>query len=103
MQETLSIMKYDIEIKDYADQEIMVAYIYYQDKRIGLGEEFLDHLTTYFNRIRKYPEHFPQKQKPYREAFIKRFPFLIIYEIEETKIVVYSVFNTWQSPKKKWK
>jgi len=96
-------MKYGIEIKDYANQEITLAYLYYEDKRAGLGEEFLAHLTIYFNRIQKYPEHFSQKHKPYREAFIKRFPFMIIYEIEDDKIIVYSVFNTWQSPKKKWK
>ena len=48
MQETQSIMKRDIEIKDYANQEITVAYLYYEDKQVGLGEEFLAHLTTYF-------------------------------------------------------
>lgn len=48
-------MIYDLEIKDYANQEITFAYLYYEDKRIGLGEEFLAHLTTYFNRIQKYP------------------------------------------------
>lgn len=96
-------MKYEIEIKDEANLETIDAYLYYEDKRIGLGEEFLAHLDSYFDRIRTYPEHFPQKRKPYREAFIRRFPFLIVYEIKENKVIVYSVFNTWQNPKKKKK
>ena len=96
-------MEYEIEIKNEANLEAINAYLYYEDKRIGLGEEFLAHLDSYFDRIRTYPEHFPQKRKPYREAFIKRFPFLIVYEITGNKVIVYSVFNTWQNAKKKKK
>ncbi len=96
-------MAYTIEVKDEANLEIIEAYLYYEEKRIGLGEEFLEHLDVYFDRIIANPKHFPQKRKPYREAFIKRFPFLIIYETTKGKVIVYSVFNTWQSPEKKKK
>jgi len=94
-------MVYPLDVKNEANLEIIEAYLYYEEKRIGLGEEFLEHLDVYFERIRTNPKHFPQKRKPYREAFIKRFPFLVIYEITNTKVIVYSVFNTWQNPKKK--
>lgn len=96
-------MKYTLEVKNEANLEIVQAYRYYEDKRTGLGEEFLDHLGVYFDRIIANPEHFPQKRKPYREAFIKRFPFLVIYEILREKIIIYSVFNTWKNPDKKKK
>lgn len=94
-------MKYILEIKDEANIEIIEAYLYYEEKRFGLGEEFLDHLNSYFERIITNPKHFPKKRKPYREAFIKRFPFLIVYEITDKKVTVYSVFNTWLNPEKK--
>lgn len=95
-------MTYVLEIKDEANLEIIEAYLYYKEKRLRLGEEFLEHLDIYFKRITTYPQHFPKKRKPYREAFLKRFPFLIIYEIRAEKIIVYSVFNTWQNPEKKY-
>ena len=79
----------------------MEAYLYYEKQRMGLGEEFLNLLASFFDRIKKNPEHFPLKRNPYREAFIRRFPFLIIYEIMENKVIVYAVFNTWQDPNKK--
>lgn len=94
-------MTYALEIKHEANIEIIEAYLYYEDKRNRLGEEFLAHLDSYFKRITANPKHFPQKRKPYREAFIKRFPFIIIYEIEKQKVIVYSVFNTWKNPEKK--
>lgn len=94
-------MNYLLEVKDEANSEIIEAYLYYEEKRTGLGEEFLEHLNIYFDRITTNPKHFPQKRKPYREAYIKRFPFLIIYEIMSNKIIVYSVFNIRQNPIKK--
>ena len=96
-------MTYILEVKAEANIEIIDAYLFYEENRTGLGEEFLEHLETYFNRITKNPKHFPQKRQPYREAFIKRFPFLIIYEISGDKVIIYSVFNTWQNPDKKKK
>lgn len=96
-------MTYILEIKDHANLEIIEAYLYYEEKRLGLGEEFLEHLNVYFDRIITNPKHFPQKRKPYREAFIKRFPYLIIYEITNRKVIVYSIFNTWQNPENKKK
>lgn len=96
-------MAYILEVKDDANIEIIEAYLYYEEKRVGLGDEFLEHLDIYFDRITTNPKHFPQKRKPYREAFIKRFPFLVIYEITKEKVIVYAVFNTWQNPEKKKK
>lgn len=96
-------MTYILEITAQANLEIIEAYLYYEEKRLGLGEEFLEHLNVYFDRIITNPKHFPQKRKPYREAFIKRFPYLIIYEITNRKVIVYSIFNTWQNPENKKK
>ena len=94
-------MTYNLVVTLKAKEEITKGYIYYETLENGLGEKFLEHLDTFFNRITTFPEQFPQKRAPYREAFIKKFPFLIIFEIRNNSIVVYSVFNTWQNPEKK--
>lgn len=96
-------MTYILEVENEANLEIIEAYLYYEEKRVGLGEEFLEHLEVYFERITTNPKHFSQKRKPYREAFLRRFPFLIIYEVTKDKVIVYSIFNTWQNPQKKKK
>lgn len=94
-------MAYTLEVKNEANLEIFEAYLHYEEKRSGLGEAFLNHLDVYFDRITTNPKHFPQKRKRYREAFIKRFPYLIIYEITKDKVIIYSLFNTSQDPDKK--
>lgn len=94
-------MKYVLEIKEEAVQDIKQAYLYYEERRIGLGNRFLETLETYLERVQNYPEQYQIKRKPYREAFIKHFPFIIIFEIEGNKVIVYAVFNTWRNPNKK--
>ncbi len=94
-------MKYTLEIKEEAVDDIQVAYNHYEDRKLGLGKRFLDTLEIYIERVHKYPEHYQVKRKPYREAFIKDFPYLIIYKIEENKIIIYAIFNTWRNPSKK--
>ncbi|MBA3985074.1 MAG: type II toxin-antitoxin system RelE/ParE family toxin [Flavobacteriales bacterium] len=94
-------MIYVLDIKEDANIEIVEAFIYYDERRTGLGDEFLEHFDIYFERITANPKHLPQNRKPYREAFLKRFPYLVIYEVIKNKVVIYSVFNTWQNPEKK--
>lgn len=94
-------MSYKLIITSQAKHEIEEAYFYYETAQLGLGEIFLENLDWFFNKISNSPLEFPQKRAPYREAFIKKFPFLIIFEIGEDSIVVYSVFNTRKNPEKK--
>ena len=94
-------MKYCLIIKEEANREIIDSYLYYESKSKGLGEKFLENLEIYFERIQEYPKHYQIKRKPYREVFLKNFPFLIIYEIIENDIVVYAVFHSSRNPNNK--
>ena len=94
-------MKYELEIKEEANQEVIEAYLFYEKQQEGLGERFLKSVEIYIDRVLNYPEHYAMKRPPYREAFIKKFPFLIIYEFTEEKVIIYSVFNTWKNPENK--
>jgi hypothetical protein len=94
-------MMYELEIKEEASVEILDAYIYYENKQLGLGDRFEEDLEVHLNRVQKYPEHYQIKRNPYREALLEFFPYLIIYEFLENKVIVYSVFNTSRNPKKK--
>jgi addiction module RelE/StbE family toxin len=94
-------MQLGLLIKEEALEDIQKAFDYYNEKSPKLGNRFLDTLDYYFERISKFPEHYQIRRKPYREAFIKDFPFLIIYEIEDQLIIVYAVFNTHKNPLQK--
>jgi len=95
-------MGYKLDIWDDAKIEIFKGYKWYENKRFELGQEFINEVEETLEYIEKYPKHYQIKYKnKYREAVLKRFPYLIIYEIIENIIIVYSVFPSKDNPNKK--
>jgi len=93
-------MIYELIIQEEVSLEILEAYIYYENAQKGLGEKFMKQLNKYFLRIQSHLKHLEIK-KYYREAFIKKFPYLIVFDIIDNKIIILSVFNTHQNPTKR--
>jgi plasmid stabilization system protein ParE len=85
-----------------ARDDLDESYNWYESKEIGLGDRFLNYVQDGFLLIRQHPEIFPVLTSNFRRALISKFPFEIIYKIEEKRVVVYSVFNCSQDPQK-WK
>ena len=94
-------MIYNLIIRDKAIFEIEDAFEFYESKTKGLGSRFLKIVHLYLYKIRKNPGHFPVKKDKIREAYICKFPFIILYEIFNNTIVVYAVFHTSRDPQKK--
>jgi hypothetical protein len=94
-------MTYNFEIKEEARIEIIEAYIYYESQQTGLGVKFTEQLEKYLHILAKNPLLYPIKDYGFREAYIIKFPFLIIYEVSEDMVVIYSVFNTYRNPDNK--
>lgn len=94
-------MSYKLIFSDKAVFEMEDAFEYYEQKSVGLGKKFLNVLQHYFDKIELSTQHFSAKRSYIREAFIRKFPFVIVYEIHGDSIVVYSVFHTSRNPKSK--
>ncbi|KMQ71614.1 type II toxin-antitoxin system RelE/ParE family toxin [Chryseobacterium koreense] len=94
-------MEYQLIFRDKAVFEIEDAYEFYEMKSKGLGKKFIETVKEYLDKIEENPAHFQKKLGEVREAYIKKFPFVIVYEIHEFRIVIYSVFHTSRNPKNK--
>jgi plasmid stabilization system protein ParE len=96
-------MKYSIVLKETAREDAAEAFLYYEEQQTGLGDRFLDKLELLLHTIGKNPQHYQTKYKQFRQALIKPFPYLIIFEIEESAIIVYKVINESRHPNKRYK
>lgn len=92
-------MKNNFIILEEANLEIGEAFLWYENTQIGLGEKFLTTLESCFNSIISNPKIYAKKFKRYRQAVVKGFPYVVVYEVEKRKIVVYAVFHTSRKPK----
>jgi toxin ParE1/3/4 len=60
-------------------EEVNSAYMWYEEKASGLGEEFLKELEASFLIIQNRPLMWRTYFKKYRRFLLKRFPYGIIY------------------------
>lgn len=88
-------------VQEEAGLEILETYIYYESIQTDLGERFLRQVEKYFHQIQDNPQHFQIKKNKYREAYIRKFPYIIIFDVIDDKIVILSVFNAHQNPERK--
>jgi hypothetical protein len=94
-------MAYKLEVRPLATIEILEAFDWYELQREGLGVEFLDELETFYSTLLHNPSSHGYYDKPIRQGKINRFPYVVVFEIFEESIVVYSVFMSKQDPSKK--
>ncbi len=94
-------MKFEIRKLSRANIEVIEAYLYYESKSIGLGERFLQELEEEFVYVSQNLELYQRSHKNFRQAYLRLFPFAIIFAVESEFVIVYSVFNTHQDPIKK--
>jgi len=66
--------------------------------RIGLGYDFLLQVDAGINFINRNPEIYPIENKGTRKHVIKRFPYKIIYIVEEEKIIILAVIHGKRRP-----
>ncbi len=85
-----------------AKADVADSYLWYEDQSLGLGMEFLRCVEAALVSIQRTPLIYPVVHETYRRALLRRFPFAIFFEIDETldRCVVYSVFHCSQDPEK---
>ena len=91
-------MPFSIEIRPLAAMEIIEAFDWYELQREGLGAEFLNELENFYASLQLNPESYSYYIKPIRQGKIKRFPYVVVYEVSNLSIVIYSVFLTDRNP-----
>ena len=86
---------------DRAKDDVELAFAWYERQRRGLGFEFLDCVETAVKSILENQEMYRIYYSIYRRCVIRRFPFSVFYTVEDTEIVVHSVFDNRQDPEEK--
>ena len=91
-------MGYEIIIRPEAEKDLSDAFAWYEDKRGGLGFDFLLHVDAGLRFIARNPEIYAPEYKGARKHFIKRFPYKIIYFLEKQKIIILGVIHGRRHP-----
>lgn len=93
-------MPVEFVIAPEAEVDIAEAYVWYEGRRDGLGEEFLSSVDACLESIRRRPQMYPIVHEGYRRSLIRRFPYAVFHEPSEAAVTIYAVFHTSRDPDK---
>ena len=71
---------------------------WYEERELGLGEEFLRCVDACIQYILRHPEAYQMIYEEYRRA--RRFPYGIFYRYSEEIVMVYAIFHSSGDPQK---
>jgi plasmid stabilization system protein ParE len=86
-------------LRDEAEQDILEASRWCEDREIGLGLEFVRSIDVCLMQISRTPELGPVVYRGARMALPRRFPYLVIYKVFEDFVSVVAITTRKQTPK----
>ena len=89
----------NIRIARLAQQEIDDAVTWYDFQSSGLGVKFLDDFDVSIRRVVAYPLSCEEIEPGLRRCLLSKFPFGIIYGIDDDTIVVLAVAHLHRRPR----
>ena len=86
-----------------ADDEALEAATWYDERRPGLGDDFLDAYAAALEVIESHPRRYARLEttrspREFRRYLLRRFPYAIIYEILADELVVLAVAHSSRRP-----
>jgi toxin ParE1/3/4 len=89
----------EIMFHEAADQEAAEAILWYELQEAGLGPRLRSEIDTSISRILRSPLTFPVIHRSnIRRAPLTRFPYSIIFALEDEYVVILAVFHSRRDP-----
>jgi plasmid stabilization system protein ParE len=93
--------RYSIIFHPLAKKEFDESIIWYENALSGLGEEFSKDVESVIKVLERQPKLFSIRKGSLREVLVKRFPYVVVYKINQNLVTIMSVFHTSRNPKYK--
>ena len=90
-------MTWEVLFRPEVEQDISEAVIWYEERQVGLGKEFLEEVIQVLELLAENPllhsRRHPSKNICWR--YTDRFPYRVIYEVDESerKVLVAAVLH----------
>jgi plasmid stabilization system protein ParE len=81
-----------------AEVEIQSAFARFEEMQEGRGRVFMQCLDAALTLLRNNPRVGPAYEGPYRRLLVRRFPFGIFYQLQQSRIVVAAVMDVRRDP-----
>jgi plasmid stabilization system protein ParE len=90
--------QYKIELSDEAEADFDNSYEYYANQSIKLADSFYHYINDCLLQIGRNPIAYQTIFKEIRKFVVKKFPFVVYYQIIEMKVRVIAIFHNSRNP-----
>ena len=93
-----------LELHPEARSELRSAALWYDERRSGLGDEFIADVSAALDRVAQGPESYPvwpgtrRTGSLIRKATMQRYPYVIAFEKHEHHVLVLAVAHAKRRP-----
>ncbi|WP_439623270.1 type II toxin-antitoxin system RelE/ParE family toxin [Gemmata sp.] len=91
-------MNLPLVLRAEAEAEFDEAFDFYNDKRTGLGVEFVAEVQRVFDRLSANPLIHREVFADVRKSVVRRFPYCVFYRPHPDRVEVLAVFHTSRDP-----
>ncbi len=90
-------MRYLIIFSQLASDDLTETLGWYKDQSDGLEKRFITEMSKILKRMEIFPKTFPIDYLQIRKALLKKFPYKILYFIDESKQEIHVIGVVHQS------
>ena len=91
-------MTFRVVFRRAAKEEFEDATAWYQERRLGLGEQFVSEINEAIERAVEHPQQYPVVFGDVRRTVSRRFPFAVYFRVRGDMLVVLAVFHGRRNP-----
>lgn len=97
--------RYEYIVEPKAQNEYDESILWYLERSLLATENFISTVDDAFLQICEFPYRWKNLYKNFYEYGLKKYPFHIIYTIDDEMktIVIFSIYHQKRNPKKKYK
>jgi plasmid stabilization system protein ParE len=92
------MMNYVLVFRQEIGEELKEIYTWYENQKLGLGDDFLGCVDHTLERICQMPESYPIVYRDIRRAMVRRFPYAVFYRVISSRIIVTAIFHGRRVP-----
>lgn len=90
--------QFSVEISDDAEIDFDKSYKYYSADSLEIADTFFKQINFSLENIQQTPYSFSKIHKNIRKYIVKKFPFVIYFQVIDTLIKVIAIFHTSRNP-----
>jgi len=93
---------FEVKFADELEDEIKEIFRWYLSQSPRAGNKFIESLDELFKFLSLNPFSYKKQKKNFRVAFLKKFPYSVIYEITGTVVLILRIIHSARHPKRRF-